>query len=285
MKDWISLYMITMKTYFMYGCYALMIAIMALYCVGACFQSPWLLYVMVSFSELFVVFMSLFCSILMIIVTFWADFCMAPGKNMANIAPTKDLENIVSYFAFCTGTNPFSAPVGDAQSAISTITAAIYQVAGACYPVYPSEYPSWMTTSNESVAMNNAMGSIKATVDDCPPIQNSWSKMVDQGMCTHIFSGVYAFWIAEYTMSGCLFFTIIMATVVWQYFGTAWHLKKTGLPVKDSDGPVVYHGADDDDYSLEDDGTGAYNDEYVFTAAQPHTPTVHGVTKEEADLI
>ena len=56
----------------------------------------------------------------------------------------------------------------------------------------------------------------------CTGLSNVWDQAVNQGLCTHLFTGLYATWVSQFVTSGCLFFTVMFVSVLYQYYGDNW---------------------------------------------------------------
>merc|ERR1711991_67161 len=104
---------------------------------------------------------------------------------------------------------------------------------------------------------------------DCPTLQSIYDLLINQSLCTNLFGGFYKLWISEFVVSGMLFFLMIMASVIYHYFGVAWKLKKTEAhthgEVEDEDDAknATYEVEDDEGEDSEDeDDDRKYKEEY-----------------------
>lgn len=282
MKDAVDTYMKGYKTIALFGCYAVVMGFMFIYMAAVFFQFTPLLIVIVLLSEGIVTILTLLCGVLMIIVTVLADICMDPTEKLANLVPGAALGDTIRYMGTCEGTNPYTAPINDASSAVGQITTAVEELRDLCADAdgdsdgsggtfdFSSEYTQWLTAGNQSIAIEESITKLNDDID-CLALNAVYDKLIHDAFCTNLFAGLYQFWIAEYLVSGMLFFTMIMASVICMYFGTAWKLKKTDAhshaDAKDGDmDAVAYEGVDGE---LDGDEAG-YKEEYDFTPAGPH---------------
>lgn len=223
----------------------------------------------------------------MILVTFYADFCMDPSDNIAGLAPSNSLKNQISYFSTCVGESPFEDSMQGAKDSINTMTSALEDVYTSCAAVgygtndasYISELSEWSAASNESQAIADSITKMNSTIS-CYEINGIYANFIYDAICTNIFRGFYRFWIIEYVVSTTLFFTIIMTSVAWQYFGAAWRLKSGQVHKEDADIHQDLIVADEGDIEMS-------SAEYSFTPASPGPGggRLQRLNKEEHDLI
>lgn len=279
LKDAIEEYMVTNKTVVLFGAYAAIVGLLFLYALGVFMQSELLLVILILASEGVVLVLSILCGIMMIIITFLADICMDPTQKFAGLAPGA-LKDVVLYFGECSVANPYESSITTASDAMNEMATAIQSIGPLCYDLwadtggavdYRNEIGDWYQAGNDTVAVSDSIDKLNADLD-CPTLQSIYNLLINESLCTNLFGGFYKFWVVEYVVSGMLFFLMIMASVIYHYFGVAWKLKKTDAhshgEVDDDDQKVVkYEGEDEDDDSEgEDDGKG-YKEEYTFTPA------------------
>ena len=281
LKDSIETYMVGYKTMVLFGAYAAVVALMFLYLMGIVLQSECILVILILLSEGIVLILSLLCGIMMIIITLLADICMDPTQKFANLTPTDSLRNVVLYFGECSVTNPYASSISTASSAMSTMATAIQAIGPLCYDIYANtgnnaaydyrgEITSWYNAGNQTVAISDAIDKLNSDLD-CPTLQSIYDLLINKSLCTNLFGGFYKFWIAEYCVSGMLFFLMIMASVIYHYFGVAWKLKKTDAhthgEVAEDGKPVTYEGEEESLEGSDDDENKGNREEYTFTSA------------------
>lgn len=282
LKDAIEQYMVVYKTYVLFCSYAAIVALMFLYTIGVVLQSECILVILILASEGIVLVMSILCGIMMIFITFTADICMDPTEKFANLAPGS-LKDVVLYFGECSVANPYSSSISSASSAMNEMSTAISAIGPLCYDVYAlssntvdyrDEIGDWYDAGNNTLAISDSIDKLNTDLD-CPTLQSIYHLLINESLCTNLFGGFYKFWVSEYVVSGMLFFVMIMASVIYHYFGVAWKLKKTEAHThgedEDEDKPVmIYEGEDEDedgeDTGSEDNGKG-YKEEYTFVPA------------------
>lgn len=274
----VDTYMKGYKTIVLFGCYAVVIAFMILYMIAVFLQSSFIITFTIILSEVVVFVLTLLCGIMMIIVTVLADICMAPTEKFANLVPDT-LKDVILFIGTCETTNPYSASIATAAGACTSISAAIGAVRDACMVVtnsgagydFSSEYGDWTTAGNNTIAIGESISKLDDDID-CLALNGVYDSLIHDALCTNMFGGLYKFWITEYLVSGGLFFTMIMASVIIMYFGTAWKLKKTDAhthaDAKDDAEVVQYEGVEEQDEA-------GYKEEYTFTPAGPGGSDAH----------
>ena len=72
--------------------------------------------------------------------------------------------------------------------------------------------------------VNNIINDISYISDEtnCQDVYNFWNQAVNVGLCNNLFTGLYALWITQFVTSGCLFFVMCFASVLYQYYGEYW---------------------------------------------------------------
>jgi hypothetical protein len=284
--DYLDVFFREAKLYALFVGYAIVVLTLMLFAAGIYLQSKFILYLTMTWTEVLVLILTVLCGFMMILITFYADFCMEPSDNIAGLAPSNSLKKQISYFSTCVGESPFEDGFTGASDSIGTMTTALDDVYTSCAAysyangnVYLSELPNWLVSSNESQAIQDSITKMNSTIS-CIEINGIYANFIYDAICTNIFRGFYRFWIIEYVVSGTLFFTIIMTSVAWQYFGAAWKLKSGTVHKEDAD--IHEHMVTHDDAEIE-----MASAEYSFTPAspQPGKGRLQRLNKEEHDLI
>lgn len=140
---------------------------------------------------------------------------------------------MVAYYVKCTGASPFDASITTVQTQIDQMIADMGTNSAKCTGTgAPS---SWTTTyfdksqaalTGLSAQFTSLKGSTSCGLGN--NINMVWNEAMNQGICTNFFNGLFKIWVSQYVVSGALFFTVICASVLYQYFGTAWKMKATG---------------------------------------------------------
>ena len=209
----------------MYILYAVIACLVAAYPVTAYFcHSKCVFYLLMLVSELVVLVYTFICAILMFIVMFMGDFCMNPNTVIKQ-------PKLLAYYMSCDGTSPFSDSIQTISTSITNVNAQLSSLG--C--------PTSTGMDNPFTAISSDFDSI----DDhlaCGPGDNLnmvWNDAVNEGICGNFMNGLFKIWVSQYVVSGALFFTIICASVLYQYFGPAWHLKATGEDASQAGGKDV----------------------------------------------
>ena len=265
--------MVTYKTYALFASYAGVVALMILYALGVFLQSKCILVILILFSELVVLVLSILCGVAMILLTLLADVCMQPTQKFASLVPGS-LKDVILYFGECSVDNPYASSISSASDAMNEMADAINSIGPLCESLgYASEKAEWWTAGNDTVAVSDSIDKLNDDLD-CPTLQSIYNLLINESLCTNLFGGFYKLWISEYLVSGMLFFLMIMASVIYHYFGVAWKLKKTEAhthgEVGDEDGDAkfaVYEGEDEGEDTEDEDDDKKYKEEYSFTPA------------------
>jgi hypothetical protein len=143
---------------------------------------------------------------------------MEPLTNTAMVLP-RDIYNVTSYYLECQGQNPLSFYLTDAYAFVNgyneTITTLLL-TPGGC-----KGNPGLQASISELAVMNNTLNDISAEIA-CPPIQSQLSDVLETGLCTQFFQGIYTIWLGMYITISCLFVASIMVSLIYQYFGEFW---------------------------------------------------------------
>merc|ERR1711998_823990 len=180
----------------------------------------------------------------------------------------------------CSVANPYESSITTASDAMNEMATAIQSIGPLWYDLwastggavdYRNEIGDWYQAGNDTLAISDSIDKLNTDLD-CPTLQSIYHLLINESLCTNLFGGFYKFWVSEYVVSGMLFFVMIMASVIYHYFGVAWKLKKTEAhthgEVEDEGKPVTYEGEGEDDEDEDDeDNDQGYKEEYTFTPA------------------
>lgn len=204
------------KNNIVYILYAVIACLVVAYPVTAYFcHSKCFFYLLMLISELVVLVYTFICAILMFIVMFLGDFCMNPNTIIKQ-------PKILSYYMSCEGTSPFSDSIQTISTKITDVSTQLETTLSTCPSIAAMTTPFLAISSDfKSIDGHLACGS-------GDNLNMVWNDAVNVGICGNFMNGLFKIWVSQYVVSGALFFTIICASVLYQYFGPAWHLKATG---------------------------------------------------------
>lgn len=264
------------KTYAMYAMYAFILFLNLIFMFGACIASKCVMIFGFIIGEIVCIAATIVCSILMIIITAYADFCMDPARNLATLVPG-NTGDLVNYFATCSGINPFEASITTSQETIdnfgdkndsNSYMSNLDNLCSENYPVADME--------EELSTISDRLGDIKLKIS-CEPMYNVYNTFMNKAMCTNSFDGLYKIWAVAFITSLSLYGVMCFGSVMWQYFGTAWKLRPKDIHTGANahlTGTAMSHV--DTNEALQ------YKQEYTFTAPSPSTPTL---TRKEIEMI
>ena len=199
-------------------------ALAILYPITAYFlQSKCVFYLLMLISEIVVLVYTFLCAILMFIVMLMGDLCMDPSSVASG-------NSMLYYYTSCSGTSPFGDSITSIKDQIKVLT----DNQGNCFT---SGSANDLLAAAQATIVGDQFTNVNTAVS-CNPtngLNMVWNDAVNQGICTNFMNGLFKIWVSQYVVSGALFFTIICASVLYQYFGVAWKLKATG-EMPDEDG-------------------------------------------------
>ncbi len=274
----------TPKTYALYALYGFILLLNLIFMFGACIASKCIMMFGLFLGEIVCIVATILCCVLMIIVTAYADFCMEPSDNLANMVPS-GTGDLVSYYSTCVGSSPFTASLTESQDQIAlfgTTSESGSYMSDLNTLCQAANDPNGQTVSYIATQLNSISGGL-GDIDSetsCEPMYAVYNTFINKAMCTNTFNGLYKIWGAAFITSIALYGVMCFSSVMWQYFGTAWklrpndvhtgtheHLTGTALSPR----PEAQYEAPQ-----------GYKQEYTFTAAQPSAPTL---TRKQIEMI
>ena len=252
--------------------YAVIVVLALVFPLNAYFlRSKCLMYLLMMVSEIIVLIYTFLCAILMFFVMFLGDFCMNPARSITS-------PDILAYYTNCVEDSPFAAYINAPTSTTSIKYAndqikAQIQTGGACST-------GWVDTTKQADAvkqLENLEGTFTALGNSvsCGPGNNLnmvWNQAVNEGICGNFMNGFFKIWVSQYVVSGALFFTIICASVLYQYFSPEiWNLKATGETGvdKDLENPTAQAPEYELTHAEYDGGEAAFTDSETPNAPPP----------------
>jgi hypothetical protein len=153
----------------------------------------------------------------MIMVMFFADFCMDPKNNMMKFFEEGTLTyQTVEYYSTCEGENPYQAAILAMRVVVGQLDDST-QTGGAACP------------NDDNVdGMETQVTNMYATIDlaeegiACEPVRAELETILEEGLCVGIFRGLYTFWLGNNLTAPLLFFTVGAMSIIYYYFGLFW---------------------------------------------------------------
>lgn len=258
------------KNNIFYILYAVVIVMAIAYPLVAYFlRSKCLFIIMMLVSEIVIFVYTFLCAFVMFFVMIMGDFCMNPSNNLVTAIPNSlgSSKQMLTYYITCSGKSPF-------DSSIETITNQLgsMSLANTGTAQCPGANALWPTTYTN--AAQSALNSVSAQLNSMKAglacgsganVNMAWDDAMNKAVCTDFFNGLFKIWVAQYVVSGALFFTVICASVLYQYFpGQFWNLKSTG-EIERAEGDEENPSVQVPEYEL---SHGDFDDAHVATAAK-----------------
>lgn len=211
------------KNLVIYIVYAVLLFVLVGYAASAYFKRKIGTQVMILISELIVILLTICCGVCMFLVTVLGDFCMDPSGIIIDVVTetsnSTQLLDLLNYYLNCIGSSPIGSDLDDGIEALGWVVGNITAEAGNLASGQnaqqcQSEINSISSQSTDSIDTLNSLLSIFG----CSTINNAWSKIVNEGLCTSGFSGFYALWIALYLVSLCLFFLMCIGAILFKQY-------------------------------------------------------------------
>lgn len=140
---------------------------------------------------------------------------MDPLTYTGGLLP-RDIYNVTSYYLECQGVNPLNADLNDAYKFVSvyyTNINLLLNTPGGC-----QGNAGLQNSLVDLRTINTTLNAISANIV-CPPIQSELSDVLQTGLCTQGFEGIYTIWLGNYITISCLRVATILMSLIYQYFG------------------------------------------------------------------
>lgn len=160
--------------------------------------------------------------LLMFLATLLGDLCgddaRSPTETVLTLVPfSGDVLATAQYYATCVASNASSVTtvsdyIAEGYGYTAQLTGAVQS--GLTYCPSDAHLTAMLTTLT---AMNATLATLTDTVA-CAPIQQLWFGLVNDAVCTHMFSGVFYVWGACLLTSIFLFGALVLSSLVYQYW-------------------------------------------------------------------
>lgn len=146
----------------------------------------------------------------------YADFCVSPTSNILSTVDASDNTiQSLTYYSSCVGTNPVDLYIYEAYNATADLSLAI-EVLTTNSALCPND-PYILDMNRQVVSINRTLDDI-VYVTSCVPIQDEWNTLLEDSICSGIFTGYFTVWLALYTTLVLLYFVCIFTSILYQYF-------------------------------------------------------------------
>jgi len=185
---------------------AFLLAICALYIIGFCFPCSYILKLDMFISMLVYIVVAILCAVLCFLLMFLAGFCMDPDKIAVNLAPEKN-QNSTAFFLLCEGSSP-----GLVSPPLKTLRL-----------INEFWNHNCTTTSAEDLTQQFMSDRVRDSYDTantyitCDMTAVGWDASIHDGLCLHLFQGLFDIWVSLYASIFFLFVTMIVCSLLYQY--------------------------------------------------------------------
>lgn len=213
------------------------------------------------------------CSILLIILTAYADICMDPPKTMGG-SVGGSAEDMMLYFSRCTAEDPFKSNLDLLQKNLDDAQDSIDQIDGYCNNDIGTKYEA-IKSSVDVIAKDTS----------CLYLHEIYDTFFNDAVCTNSFDGLYKIWLIAFVMTFSLFFVLVCSCIMWQYFDVpgAWKMRPRDVHTRTHDHLTgTTASASHPHAQYEPVGGNIVKQEYTFTAASPSAPAL---TRREIEMI
>mmetsp|Transcript_956 Transcript_956/g.997 ORF Transcript_956/g.997 Transcript_956/m.997 type:complete len:530 (+) Transcript_956:64-1653(+) len=165
----------------------------------------------VTVEILFILLGVIFISFVMI----FGDLCEKPTYNVLNSLPnSNDIQNIANYYATCQGNTTIQVDLQSAHSYINQMYSALDTFR--TLPLCQNDI-NLIHMQGTVVQINTTLNDL-SDVTTCPPIQRIWFDLVNTGVCTEFYSGIFYVWGAQILTSLFFFFTLLVVSINYQFY-------------------------------------------------------------------
>jgi hypothetical protein len=181
----------------------------------------------------------------LLITSFGGDLCMAPTYNLIKNVPMEMIQNITLYYATCQGYSMLNAYVDGGFTSVKQLNDTV--------TAYLNPHNPY--NCHNSYALKEMHGTLEngifPTIGDielqlgCAPINYLWFDILNKGICTDFYQGVFYIWGSQLVTSFLLFCLIVIAAILYQYY----------------DSGKIVPGKDDDEEDEEIGGRGGGKDD------------------------
>ena len=142
------------------------------------------------------------------------DLCTKPTYHILDsLSNTDNIQSIANYYATCQGNTTIQTDLDQAYEYIDELYDALQALSDSVC-MNNTEIQQMESTV---IQVNNTVNHLSDT-SDCPNIQTIWFSLVNDGLCSELYVGIFNVWGAQ--ILTCLFFfvTLIIVSIYYQYF-------------------------------------------------------------------
>lgn len=245
-----------------------------IFAFGAKIGSKTVMYIGYFIGELVCFVSTIACSVVLIILTAYADICMNPAKNIGGVAGS-NVQDMMVYFSQCTAEDPFQGYLTTLEDSLDAARSDVETFGNDCKS-------DGSITSNYD-AITDAVGDVKKETS-CISLHEIYDTFFNDAVCNNSFDGVYKIWLIAFVCTICLFFILVSSCIIWQYFDVpgAWKLRPRDTHTGTHQQLTGTAFAAPLAHAQYEPVARNMKQEYTFTAASPSTPAL---TRREIEMI
>lgn len=239
-SDTFITYGTTKKSTVVYIFYAFIAFDCILLALAAIIRNKVFMQVLLSFSLLIVIALTVICCIEMVIVMLLSDFCMDPIEYISTLASklfgsTSSIYQAVDYYTTCSGSMPYTSDLISVNTELLSFQTQLngLQTAGCSDSDLTLAIQETSTLITSLTVLTNELSA-------CTSIQLPLKEIIENSSCVDTINGFFIIWICQFLCSGFLYFTICAASVLYQYFDF-WTLREDGSSVDDVSGDAKHN--------------------------------------------
>lgn len=234
----------------LYAAYCGIMGVIGVYLILEFCQSKFGLRVMMPFTWIVVLVLTIVCCVELQVLMYSASFCMDPtGEMLDAMSSSSALYGVINDTMVRNnqGQTCVNGPTelqGDVQTLNNTlndilnVTATIIGL-GACGSTDQSILVGVQDTF-KTFQLNN-IDSLDEAVD-CNTLHTLFSKLLEKALCTNLTDGLYYFWLSKHTTALFLFILMVLGTITWQYYGNVEEDKSDFMEIEANKNGAVAGG-------------------------------------------
>lgn len=215
-SDLMVQHMIGSKNVVVFGFYAVGVVICVLFGLFGWMRNKFLTQLMILITEFVLIILTLVNTVFMIILFGLSEYCMDPGVivDAANETGSSELYTILNYYINCEGESPIGSELDIAEDSLDEILDEINDNSAYFSSGCTAEMDMISTETTAAVASVLEM----ANIFECTAINSAWGKIVNEGICSEGFTGIYSLWVCLVIVAFLLFAILCIAAIVFKQF-------------------------------------------------------------------
>jgi len=223
------------RPYLIFAFYAYTVTLALGFGVSLFTQNKRVMFVFIGFSELAVLALSLVATVEVYLVMGTSDFCMNPIKFLNGpIIGSHTVQEIMAYYTGCAteSKSPFQSSVDSLDTILTSLIDALVLDQNSASSASCTTELSWARATLVAALASNR--DIETVTAGCAPTYSLLRSLVLEGVCGAGVSGFYTSFMAHILSSACLFAVMLLASMLFPYFGPAWSMTNKSVHAADA---------------------------------------------------